>query len=310
MRVIVVTDSAASLPSGAAEQLGIVVVPMTLVVGGLVYADGALSPEELVARAEHDAVSTSAPSPGDYLKAISSAVERERSGAQVVVLTVSSAMSASYEVARVAAGYIDDAEVRVIDSGTAAGAQGLVVMAAAELAASGASIDAVALRAERVARQVRLVAMLPNLDHLARSGRVPQAAAWAGRSLGVRVMFQFASGSVRPKAPARSEKAALQRMVAAMVEARPSRTTRPPVLRGAILEAQAADAAKRLHDLVSAAVPEADIFEAPFSSVMIAHTGPGLVGLAWWWESPDGEAEGNGPTRDVLGGPGWPPAAA
>ena len=35
-------------------------------------------------------------------------------------------------------------------------------------------------------------------------------------------------------------------------------------------------------------MPEAEIFEAPFSSVMIAHTGPGLVGLAWWWESTDG----------------------
>ena len=48
MSVTVVTDSAASLPAGASEDLGIVVVPMTLVLGGVVYADGDLSPEELV----------------------------------------------------------------------------------------------------------------------------------------------------------------------------------------------------------------------------------------------------------------------
>jgi hypothetical protein len=35
------------------------------------------------------------------------------------------------------------------------------------------------------------------------------------------------------------------------------------------------------------AQPEAEVFEAPFRSVMIAHTGPDLVGLAWWWEARD-----------------------
>ena len=29
-------------------------------------------------------------------------------------------------------------------------------------------------------------------------------------------------------------------------------------------------------------------FTGEFGSVMVVHTGPGLYGLAWWWE-PDGE---------------------
>jgi fatty acid-binding protein DegV len=59
------------------------------------------------------------------------------------------------------------------------------------------------------------------------------------------------------------------------------------VLRAAVLQAQAADQAERLLTLVVGAQPDAEIFAAPFSSVMIAHTGPGLVGLAWWWEARD-----------------------
>src|SRR5580692_2694388 len=148
MSVIVVTDSAASLPAGAVDDLGIAVVPMTLVLGGLVYADGDLSPDEVVRRAARESVSTSSPSPGDFLKAVARATERQGPGAQFLVLTVSSAMSATYEVARTAATYLDDVEARVIDTGTAAGAQGLVVMAAAQLAATGASLDEVAARAE------------------------------------------------------------------------------------------------------------------------------------------------------------------
>jgi DegV family protein with EDD domain len=287
MTVTVVTDSAASLPSGAIEDLGIVVVPMTLVLGGLVYADGDLSPDELVERATHEAVTTSSPSPGDFLKAVARSPKPKGPGAQFLVLTVSSAMSATYEVARTAASYLDDVEARVIDTGTAAGAQGLVVLAAAELATTGASLDEVAARAERVAGEVRLLASLSSLDHLARSGRVPQAAAWAGRTIGMQVMFEFSAGRARPRRPARSERAALERMVSAMVQSRPRGAK--AILRAAVLQAQAAESATALHELVVAAVPDAHMFEAPFSSVMIAHTGPGLVGLAWWWETTDGD---------------------
>jgi DegV family protein with EDD domain len=290
MSVTVVTDSAASLPSGAVEELGIVVVPMTLVLGGLVYADGDLSPEELVRRSGNEPVSTSAPSPGDFLKAIARSTENAEGASEVLVLTVSSSMSATYEVARTAAGYVDDVDLRVIDTATAAGAQGLVVMAAAQLAATGASLDEVTSRAQRVARDVRLMATLRNLDHLARSGRVPQAAAWAGRTVGVQIMFEFSGGKARPRRPARTERGALERMVGAMVRSRPGRTGDPSaraVLRGAVLEAQAKDSAAALRGLVIEAVPGADIFEAPFSSVMVAHTGPDLVGLAWWWEQLD-----------------------
>jgi DegV family protein with EDD domain len=289
MNVSVVTDSAASLPAGAAERLGIVVVPMTLVLGGIVYADGDLAPSEVVARVGRESVSTSAPSPGDFLKGLAAATEGEESGGQVVALTVSSSMSASYEVAHTAASYVDDAEVRVIDTRTAAGAQGLVVMAAAELARTGASLDAVAAKARQVAGQVRLMAALSSLDHLARSGRVPGAAAWAGRSLGVRAMFEFAAGGVRPRRPARSDRGALDRMVGAMLQARPADPgLEGAVLHAAVLEAQAPESAATLRAMVIEAVPAAVIFEAPFSSVMIAHTGPGLVGLAWWWEARDG----------------------
>ena len=75
-------------------------------------------------------------------------------------------------------------------------------------------------------------------------------------------------------------------MVSAMVQSRP-RDRSDTVLHAAVLEAQAAEAAARLRALVVGAEPQAQVCEAPFSSVTIAHTGPGLVGLAWWWEARD-----------------------
>jgi DegV family protein with EDD domain len=276
MSVTVVTDSSASLPPEEIRRLGIVVVPLTIVVGGIDYRDGELSLDEVLRRAATEQVSTSSPSPGQFAKAIDDQDGHEGT----LVVTVSSEMSATYESAVVAGSYFDDGALEVIDSGTAAGAQGLVVLAAAEAAHAGATLADAADAARRAASNVHLVAMVERLEFLAKSGRVP-AAAWAGDSLGVRPMFAFHGGKARPRRPAMSVNAALRRIIEA-IGANPAEDA---TLRVAVLHAQAPDMAHALIGSIDAVHPGADSFVAPFSSVMVAHTGPGLVGAAWWWET-------------------------
>lgn len=274
-QVAVVTDSAASLPPDRARRLGVGVVPMSIVVDGERYADGDLAPGEVVRRAAAEPVTTAAPSPGEFLKVVEG-----RDEPAVLVTTVSRTMSASYEAAVAAVGYLPEGTAAVLDTRTAAGAQGLVVLAAAEAAAAGLPLTEVARRARRAVAAVRLVASVETLEQLARGGRVPDIAAWAGRSLGVRPIFELTGGRVRARRPALGSGAADERIVASC-----ERSRRPGArLRAAVLHAEAPERAARLLDLLAAAVPGANVYEAPFSSVMVAHTGPGLVGLAWWWD--------------------------
>ncbi|HZD78760.1 MAG TPA: DegV family protein, partial [Actinomycetota bacterium] len=188
MTVAVITDSAAALPDEVAEEAGVVVVPMWVTVGADTLRDTELPLPELLRRAD-EGITTSAPSPGDLKEAIEARLGPE--GALVV--TVASRMSGSYQAARMAAGSFGDA-VGVLDSGTAAGAQGLVALAAAGCARLGGSLDDVRARAERVAARVRLVASLGDLDWLVRGGHVPEVVAWAGRSLGLRPVIEFKGG--------------------------------------------------------------------------------------------------------------------
>jgi fatty acid-binding protein DegV len=58
-------------------------------------------------------------------------------------------------------------------------------------------------------------------------------------------------------------------------------------LHAAILHARAEDLASELHALLSREVADGEVFVAPFSSVMVVHTGPDLVGLAWRWGEAD-----------------------
>ena len=274
MSVAIVTDSAAALPPDLVSRHGITVVPMWLTVNGESEPEGLRTLEDLVSQT---LVSTSAPTPGDFETAIKDAA-RIHDG--VVVLTIASTMSATHAAAGVAAQSVGG-PVRVIDTATAGGAEALVVLAAAHAAQAGRSIDEVVGRAEAVIERVRLVATIATLDHLVRSGRVPGIAGWAGRRLGINPLFEFRGGSVRRLRPALSRDAALDRIVDLVRRDRPSGAAR---LHVAGLHALAVDVADALLARVNELASPATEFVGEFGPVMVVHTGPGLAGLAWWWE--------------------------
>lgn len=257
------------------ESLHLGVVPMGLVVGDDVFRDGEVDPEALLARTDQR-VSTSAPTPGDVAKVLEDGLATADAA---VVLTVSSAMSATFDAARLAADAID-AEVRVVDTGTAAGGEGLVAVAAARAAAAGEDLPGVVAAAEDVAERVRLMATVGSLDRLVASGRVPRAAGRAGNAIGVHPLFEFRRGRVRPMRPSLSRGAALDRIVASCRADRPGP--------GAQLHAMAMHAgdADAVDQLVAAIGDDGDdLVTGSFSPAMILHTGPGLSGLAWWWQA-------------------------
>lgn len=274
MAVAIVTDSAAALPAELALAHDITIVPMWLTVGGVASHDGEVPLGEMLA---HDDVTTSGPTPGEFEAAVK---ERQRETDDgVLLLTIASTMSSTHEAAVVGA-RAAGGPVRVVDTATAAGAQALVVLAAAAAAEHGMSLEDVERAASVATAQVRLLATVPNLDHLVRSGRVPNIAGWAGRRLGIAPLFEFRDGGARPLRPALGMPAALDRIV--------SRWRRDRVpgarLHVAALHAQAEASANELLMRVRAEVDPATAFVGPFGSVMVVHTGPGLVGLAWRWE--------------------------
>jgi DegV family protein with EDD domain len=260
--IAIVTDSGASIPPELAAAAGITVVDQHV-------------------ETFDDTVSTAAPSPGEFLRAV------ERTGCdEAVVLTVSSRVSGTWNAARLAAAE-SPIPLDVVDTETAAGAQALVVLAAAGAAAAGADRAAVRAAANEAAARVRLVAVIEGLDHLVRSGRVPGVAGWAGRMLNLKPLFEFRHGVAKPLRPAVSREAALTRIIShwrrSRNQAGPDERLHVAALH-ADAEADAEGLLKRVNDELERPAGTALVLE--FSEVMIAHTGPGLVGLAWWWQPP------------------------
>jgi DegV family protein with EDD domain len=277
MPVRIVTDSAAALPGDLVAAHDITVVPMWLTIGDESVREGERDLGELLGDAR---VSTAAPAPGEFEAAIRGHADLDG----VLVCTIAASMSGTHNAAVLAADDVGGS-VRVVDTQTAAGAEALVVLAAAGAAEAGGDLDAVERAAQHVVEHVRLVATVPTLDHLVRSGRVPGIAGAVGRRLNISPMFEFRGGKVHRLRPAIGQPAALDRILGRFKRS---------IVEGARLHvtaqhALAKDEAEELLRRVEAEVAPTTAFVGEFGSVMVVHTGPGLVGLAWWWER-DGPA--------------------
>ena len=127
----IITDSTCDIPENLLEQYGIIVVPQVVIWGDEQYRDRIdLQPSEFYQRLIVDPVQphSSLPSLHDFQEAYESAASRGAD--ELIVLTVSSAMSGTYEMAKTAANLLD-IPVEVVDSKGPTMSLGWQVLAAA-----------------------------------------------------------------------------------------------------------------------------------------------------------------------------------
>src|SRR6266542_1613403 len=270
----VVTDSAANLPEDLARELAIQVVPLYLTFGPSVYRDGVdLTPSHFYERllSGGEGASTAAPSPGDFQEAF------ERTGQdEVVCVTVNSSMSSSQQQAVLAAERFSG-RVAFVDSKSASMGEGFVAVEAARRAARGDDLAAVEARANEIAERTRLFAMVETFEFLRKSGRVTKLQAYAATMLDIKPVFGFKHGEVIPVARSRTRRRAVAKV---LEETLRELGERPAHL--AVIHAAAEDDATEIekHLLDRANVVES--FVLPVTPVIGAHTGPGLVGTAFY----------------------------
>jgi len=276
-RVVVVTDSNATLPEHLVQELDIRVVPILLHLNGHSYRDGIdLTPTEFyqLLRNDKHVPTTSAPSVGDFLRVYAAAV-REASG--IVAIHLPPTLSAVYSTALLASQLVDGAPIRVVNSRSATMAQGFVVLEAARAAAAGADLEAVVARAEEVAAKVQLFATLETLEYLHRGGRIGGAAALMGSALHIRPILYLVDGQVQSAARPRTRRQAIHCMLQRMAE----RVADRPV-HAAVMHAAAAEEAKNLERQMAERFNCVELYLTEFTPVMGAHAGPGLLGLAFY----------------------------
>jgi len=276
-KVAVVTDSVAMLPEQLAKDLGIRVVPIVLNLGERSYRDGIdLTTSEFyqLLRTSEELPTTSAPSAGEFVRVLEEALSDAEA---VVAIHVSSELTSVLRIAQLAARSITDKPVRVVDSQSATMAEGFVVLAAARTAQAGADLDEVVAAAEEVRSKVRFFAFFETLEYLRRGGRVGAAAALMGNAIQLKPIVHIVDGKVTPLARPRTRRKATQAMIDIMAAEVGNRPVHAAVLHADSLE-DAQNLRTRLEDQFNCL----EMHVTEMTPVMGTHTGPGLLGLAYY----------------------------
>ena len=207
----VVTDSTAYLPADVVERHALTVVPLQVVVGGKSLAEGVevTSDEVAVALREWRPVTTSRPSPQTFAETY-----RSLGTTEVVSVHLSADLSGTADAARIAARQVagEGIAVTVVDSRSLGMGLGFVAVAAARAAVDGASADAVARVARRLAPEVAIWLYVDTLEYLRRGGRIGAAAAVVGSALSVKPLLHLVDGRLEPLERVRTTGRALARM--------------------------------------------------------------------------------------------------
>ena len=213
--VHIITDSSCDLGDDLIAELGVTVIPLEVRFGTESFNDGVdLSTADFWqrCRTSDELPSTAAPGPGVFTEAYRRAADA--GAAEAVVITLSGALSATIEAAQQAASTPPDGlTCHVVDSRTVSAGLGLLVIAAAEQAAAGASGSEIADAARATAERVRVHAALDTLENLRKGGRIGTAQSLLGSVLSIKPLITVADGRVEPAGKQRTRTRALAHLV-------------------------------------------------------------------------------------------------
>jgi len=139
-KIAVVTDSSAYIPPSALEGLNVSVIPLWLIWDGDRFRDGIdIDPPTFYERLRQSKTlpTSSQPSPGEFVDFFRQVAEQ----ADIIVgVLVSAKISGTIASARTAQGQLPGLTIRIVDARSSSMGLGLVVLAAARMAAAGGSL--------------------------------------------------------------------------------------------------------------------------------------------------------------------------
>ena len=278
MPVAVVTDTTAYLPRETLDRYGVTTVALYVVFPDRTVPETDITDygaffEEL--RGVDRLPKTSQPSVGDFAAAFEPLLGR---GDEVVSIHISGGLSGTVESARQAAEQQHPdgrggERIRVVDSATAAGGQGIVTLAAARCAQLGGTLDEVVDAANRARAELKMWFAIDTLEFLKRGGRIGAASAWIGSTLKIKPILTV-ERELSPVERVRTSSRMFERMVDYATQRHQS---------GAdcwvVQHCAAPEQAQRLVERCEEVFGHGPLFVSEIGPVLSTHTGPGLLGV-------------------------------
>jgi DegV family protein with EDD domain len=273
----IVTDSTAYLPVGTIQQYDIRVVPLYVHFGEEAFKEGIeLTDEQFYTRLKAAAAlpTTSQPSAGEFHTVFQ---QLDDAGHEIIVLTISSKLSGTWNSAMAAKEMLPGAAISVIDTlSTSVGLQ-IMVEAAVKAAAAGATRQEIADRIEGLKDKMHIWFVVDTLEYLAKGGRIGNAKAFLGTVLKVKPILALQDGAIEPLEQVRSKRKAVARMLELVEDYLGDKCAQATVaVTHALVEEEAKALAQEIRDRLGCGEP----IVSNLGPVLGTHTGPGVLGIA------------------------------
>ena len=180
-------------------------LPLRVIFGDTEYRDGIdITRKEFYEKlVEGDEIpKTSQITPFEFGEAIKATRE---AGEDVLVITLSSKLSGTYQSAAVAASEYDEG-VAVVDSANVSVGEYILVEYAIRLKDEGRSLSEIVTELEKAKEKIHVIALLDTLEYLKKGGRISKAAAFAGGLLSIKPVIAVENGEVVVLGKARGSK--------------------------------------------------------------------------------------------------------
>lgn len=276
--VKIFSDSTSDLPQSWKDAYDIGIVPLYVVFEDKTYKDGVdITPEEVYRMVAANGVlpKTAAPSPADFIAAFNPVIN---SGSDIVYISLSSALSSTYQNVLLAAGEFPEGRVQVIDSQTLCGGIALLVMKAARAAEKGQTAQEITAMLKRSRELVETQFVVDTLDYLYMGGRCSGMQNLIGSLLKIRPVLKLINGSIVPvsKIRGKKEKAVEQMLQNALVDV--DRMDKELLL---VVHTLAEEDALFLENALREKTSVSEIAIIQAGCVIGSHCGPHTVGLMY-----------------------------
>ena len=273
----IIVDSTSDLKKEECLSMGIEVLPLTIHFKEETYLDGIdLTPAKFYEKMRHadKLPTTSQVNPGQFEQAFIPYIE---SGDDILVITISSQLSATMQSAMIAAQAVCPERIHLVDSLSASFGAALLIRHAVKLRDTNKYTAAeIAGEINKLVPRLRLYAVVDTLKYLKMGGRLSGSAAFIGGALGITPIIEVIDGKVESIGKVRGEKAGMRALQEYIQKFRLDEAY-------GIGFGNADDPAKmdRYIEFLKPELGDAEIFTGDLGSVIGAHIGPGVVGLAY-----------------------------
>jgi DegV family protein with EDD domain len=281
-KIAVVTDSVANIPGELAEKYGIRVVPLYVNVDGVSYKEELeISPQKIF---DHllsgSQVKSSTPTIKDFMDTYKDIQEKDDPDI-IYSIHLSSILSGTINSASAAAKSLKDLNIKIVDSRIAAIGEGFIALAAAAAAKRGDSPEQIEGLLEDLREQSYFYATFDNFEYVVKGGRAPFLAGFVKKVMLLKAIIGFNdAGSLGLKKFCMNKASSIKTLFELVKKDIVSSRMESCLI--GICYGIDDGSAEKLKKMVEedAEIKTSGIVMTRMTSVMAAHTGPGIWGIS------------------------------